>query len=229
MVEKYPTDARSMRVVFGPGATYFASCGEKCVYHDLPKALQDALFKLPNSRIPRIVAFGPDDIFFAVFGESQAIYILYVNHDLYKSLKEDSDEWKRYDNVTMSPHDSQDYIVAYKLGGYGLKMSAALSKHAGQWLRAHTQQIAKENPQLSFECSQMLGSGTETHERLDAGTNFQDDTLQVEDKDGKLKKEETTQKTDSSTEKGKTKDVEGKKTRRFSRLFTRSHAANSEA
>lgn len=126
-------DMLNTKIIFGPRASYFAQCNDKCTYHDLPiklaKTLDEKRYALsdpastPKAWIPRIIALGANDTFIALWRDGRKVTSLARSSGmlgLARQIDDDNTETvipdDRWANIVLSNSDIDEYVAVQKDG-----------------------------------------------------------------------------------------------------------------
>ena len=134
-----------LKVMFGPGASYFASTFSKCTHHDLPPRLANEI----DDRIsrgqgpPKIIALGADATYFAAWG-LRCIWHLDEKSSLRQTLRDKDTSAREFANIYLDPTDKTHFVAVMKDGWITFAATDTkgnLSSHVA----AHMQTMAKQS------------------------------------------------------------------------------------
>lgn len=194
-------------VVFGPGASYYARCGNECIWNDLPKDLE-AKLKRKKTRyersiessaedeetkstwIPRILALGADDHYFAVWDNDDYMNSLPESSGFTKSINKTN--ISNLVNVVLSPTESEYYFTLVEKGTIAYYMGMDRDGLAKRKMLAYLQMRAREDG-TTFQRVSTKGNTT-TSFAITPETNFgQPEPKKSEDEQPKPKISDTDQ------------------------------------
>ena len=131
------------KVMFSPGASYFASTFSKCTHHDLPPRLANEIDDRVSRRQapPDTIALGADGTYFAAWG-SRCIWHLDDKSALRQSLRDNTTLAKDFANVDLNPTSKTHYVGVMKDGMITYSAPDTNGKLTGH-VKAHMQHMAK--------------------------------------------------------------------------------------
>ena len=163
-----------LKVVFGPGASYYAFAGGDCVYHDLPKGLTEAIEARKEEGLghPDILALGgtasKGGTYLACWSGKAANWSLNTETSFYK-LVEDGD-YDELADVYLSPVRSQDFVAVKRDGRITWSIPGGMSEDTfPRYFLAHMQRNAEE---FGKTYDMELTGGTEKHTLITPETKY---------------------------------------------------------
>ena len=116
-------DILNSRVVFGEGASYYASNGKTCIHNDLPTRLSNEIEKRragDNGVLPNILSLGANETYFARWpNNGGSIWKLSTTSRLHARVSSSSDNFTAESNLAyifLSPIDDSRYVTVLQSG-----------------------------------------------------------------------------------------------------------------